>query len=104
MREKLQKPMLKFVSPNPQRDKTRIINHIQKLKTKFNVFNTHTRKVGPDRLVVGTLRCGRNNPGSNPRLDSSFISLDKRNSTSPIEYSIILVSFTCGNNCLLETC
>ena len=30
MREKLQKPMLKFTSPNPQRDKTRLINHIKK--------------------------------------------------------------------------
>ena len=25
--------------------------------------------IGPDRLVVRTLRCGRNNPGSNPGLD-----------------------------------
>ena len=104
MRKKLQKPMLKFVSPNPQRDKTRIINHIQKLKTKFNVVNTHTRKIGPDRLVVGTLRCDRNNPVSNPGPDSSIISLDRSNSTSPIEYSIILVSYICGSNCLLETC
>ena len=24
---------------------------------------------GPDRLVVRTLRCGRNNPGSNPGLE-----------------------------------
>ena len=25
--------------------------------------------IGPDRLVVRTLRCGRSNPGSNPGLD-----------------------------------
>ncbi len=28
-------------------------------------------KIGPDRLVVRTLRCGRNNPGSNPGLDKT---------------------------------
>ena len=28
--------------------------------------------IGPYRLMVRTLRCGRNNPGSNPGLDSSF--------------------------------
>ena len=103
MREKLQKQMLKFTSPNPQRDNTRLINHIKKERPKFNVFNTHTRKTGSDHLVVRTLRCGSNNPGSNPGLDNSFISLD-RNSTAPIDNSIILVSDRCGNNCLLETC
>ena len=103
MRKKLQKQMLKFTSPNPQRDKTRLINDIKKERPKFNVFNTHTRKAGSDCLVVRTLRCGRNKPGSNPGLDNLFTSLDK-NSTAPIEYSIILVSDRCGNNCLLETC
>ena len=32
--------------------------------------------IGPDRLVVRTLRCGRNNPGSNPGLDITFDILD----------------------------
>ena len=33
--------------------------------------------IGPDRLVVRTLRCGRSNPGSNPGLDRiSFCSVD----------------------------
>ena len=103
MREKLQKQKLKFTPPNPQRDNTRLINQIKKERPKFNVFNTHTRKSGSDRPVVRTLRCGRNNPGSNPGLDNSFISLD-RNSTAPIEYSIILVIYRFGNNCLLENC
>ena len=103
MREKLQKQKLKFTPTNPQRDNTRLINHIKKERPKFNVFNTHTRKAGSDRPAVRKLRCGRNNPGSNPGLDNSFISLD-RNSTAPIEYSIKLVSDRCGNNCLLETC
>ena len=30
--------------------------------TKFDMRNMHSR----DRIVVSTLRCGRNNPGSNP--------------------------------------
>ena len=29
---------------------------------KFDIENMHSR----DRIVVSTLRCGRNNPGSNP--------------------------------------
>ena len=29
---------------------------------KFDMRNRHSR----DRIVVSTLRCGRNNPGSNP--------------------------------------
>ena len=55
--------MLKFVSINPQIDKTRTINHIKNERKKIKVYNTHTRKAGPDGLVVWTLRCGRNNPG-----------------------------------------
>ena len=33
--------------------------------------------IGPDRLVVRTMRCGCSNPGSNPGLDRiSFCSVD----------------------------
>ena len=35
---------------------------------KFDIENMHSR----DRIVVSTLRCGRNNPGSNPGLDNIF--------------------------------
>ena len=44
-------------------------NIISARKTGFDI--------GPDRLVVRTLRCGRSNPGSNPGLDRiSFCSVD----------------------------
>ena len=33
------------------------------------VSKLHHRR---DRIVVSTLRCGRNNPGSNPGLDNNF--------------------------------
>ena len=58
MREKLQKPMLKFkfASPNPQKDKTRLIYHIKKCKKNFNVTNTHTAMDGPDRENLFTVR------------------------------------------------
>ena len=43
------------------------------LTTKNLSNKTSTRKdgfdIGPDRLVVRTLRCGRSDPGSNPGLD-----------------------------------
>ena len=32
------------------------------ISLKFDMRNWHSR----DRIVVSTLRCGRNNPGSNP--------------------------------------
>ena len=49
-----------------------------KISRFFSVFLNHIWNrlpwsiIVPDRLVVRTLRCGRNNPGSNPGLDSRF--------------------------------
>ena len=44
--------------------------------------------IGPDRLVVMTLRSGRNNPPSNPGLDISFIIL-----TAVKQFCLLLVAF-----------
>ena len=38
--------------------------------------------IGPDRLVVRALRCGRSNPGSNPGLDSNLFCTVDGNSLS----------------------
>ena len=38
--------------------------------------------IGPDRLVVRTLRCGRSNPGSNPGLDRILFCTGDGNSHS----------------------
>ena len=47
---------------------------------------TSTRKdgfdIGPDCLVVRTLRCGRSNPGSNPGQDRILFCTGDRNSHS----------------------
>ena len=56
------------------------------LTTKKLSNKTSTRKngfdIGPDRLVVRTLRCGRSNPGSNPGLDRILFCTGDGNSHS----------------------
>ena len=42
--------------------------HARQIKASFSLPFDHSR----DRLVVRTLRCGRNNPGSNPGLGIFF--------------------------------
>ena len=54
-----------------------INNHSKLPRIKINKFSNNNHYTGPpvstrlrmlsrDRIVVSTLRCGRNNPGSNP--------------------------------------
>ena len=54
--------------------------------TTKKLLNISTRKygfdIGPDRLVVRTLRCGRSNPGSNPGLDRILVCTVDGNSLS----------------------
>ena len=47
--------------------------HARQIKASFSLPFDHSR----DRLVVRTLRCGRNNPGSNPGLGIFFFPLPR---------------------------
>ena len=47
--------------------------HARQIKAPFSLPFDHSR----DRLVVRTLRCGRNNPGSNPGLGTFFFPLPR---------------------------
>ena len=66
------------------------------LSFQVDIFPLNSYRKSRDRIVVSTLRCGRNNPGSNPGHGK------RRNVFRFLEFVFILVSIENNSyNCIL---